>query len=93
MDAERPAPLADRRLGRVAQRRELAVGESHALHAAEVRRVGVRQPDEPAFRLEQLRELPEEPGIDSRGLGDDLDGQPRRERPLDLEDPLRRRLP
>ena len=93
MDAERPALLANRRLGRMTQRGQLFVRESHPLHALELRRADARESFEPPFRIDQLPELIEEPGIDARRLRDLVDRHAGEQRALDLEDSLRRWRP
>ena len=81
-----------RRFGLAAQRAELAIGEAHALHAAQVVRVDLVERRVLALGLDQLPHLVEEPRIDRRELVHLVDAQPALERALHLEDALRRRL-
>src|SRR3989449_10641357 len=91
VDAQLPAPRAQCVLGGAAELAELPVAEPHPLHAAQLGCADLLESGEPALRREQLLHLKQEPGIDARRLGDRLDGQPREQRALDLEDALGRR--
>src|SRR5256712_11823627 len=65
----------------------------YALHAAQRGGSDLREPREPALRLQQVFHLIEEPRVDARRLRDLLHRQPGHEGALDLEHPLRGRDP
>src|SRR5439155_25983890 len=90
VNAEFPTLLANRHLGRVAQRGELVVGESQPLHALELGAAYGRKSAEPALGVYQFLELIQKPGVDAGGLRDFVHRQAGQERALDLENALGR---
>jgi len=65
MNPEAPTLLANRRLGRLAQLGQLAVGESQPLHPLELRGGDLPERGEGALGIDQLTQLIEEPGVDA----------------------------
>src|SRR5438445_1131227 len=93
-DDPKPNPArAGGAFGFSAQISELLVGKSHPLHAPERILVDDRERGEGFFGLEQLRHLCQKPRIYARKLIDVVDGQPRQESALYLENSLGGRLP
>src|SRR5947208_7193403 len=93
MNPEAPALLANRRLSRLAQPGQLAVGESQPLHPLELRGGDLPERGEGALGIDQLTQLIEEPGVDAGSRRDLVDAQSGEQRVLDLEDALRCRGP